>query len=116
MIDSKDKGKRFERWVCRWWYMITGRTVERTAAVAPHLDAQGVDLYGTGLWVVQCKAVERSLDTHKILDRMPLNSGINVVLHKRSKRGTVVSMRLDDFAYMLAKMEDDDRGAMPSTN
>ena len=108
MIDSKEKGKRFERWVCKWWHQITGRQVERTAAVAPQLDAAGVDLIGTGIWCVQCKSVERSMDMHKILDRMPLNAGVNIVLHKRSKRGTVVCMRLDDFSYILSKLENED--------
>lgn len=107
MIDSKEKGKRFERWCCKWWHQITGRTVERSAAVAPHMDARGVDLIGTGSWLVQCKSIERSVDLHRILDRMPLNGGVNVVLHKRSKRGTVVSMRLDDFAHILSRLEDD---------
>jgi len=97
MIDSKEKGKRFERWACKWWHQITGRHVERTAAVAPQLDNAGIDLIGTGIWAVQCKSVER----------MPLTAGVNIVLHKRSKRGTVVSMRLDDFAWILSKLEDE---------
>jgi len=107
MIDSKEKGKRFERWACKWWHQITGRHVERTAAVAPQLDNAGIDLIGTGIWSVQCKSVERSMDVHAILDRMPLTAGVNIVLHKRSKRGTVVSMRLDDFAWILSKLEDE---------
>lgn len=105
MVDSKQKGKRYERWVCRWWHELTGRNVRRTAAVAPELDNAGVDLTGTGLWVVQCKAVERSIDVHSILERMPIDAGVNVVLHKRSKRGTAVSMSLEDFAYVLSCME-----------
>lgn len=116
MIDSKEKGKRFERWCCKWWHQRTGRDVERSAAVAPHLDAQGVDLIGTGLWVVQCKSVERSMDLHAILDRMPLDAGINLVLHKRSKRGTVVSMRLDDFGWLLSKLEDAPTRPLPGVN
>lgn len=116
MINSKDKGKRFERWCCKWWHSITGREVERTAAVAPQLDNAGIDLIGTGLWVVQCKAVERSMDHHTILDRMPLDAGINVVLHKRKNRGTVVSMRLDDFAWVVTKLEQHGSRALPSAN
>lgn len=116
MIDSKEKGKRFERWCCKWWHQLTGREVERSAAVAPHLDAQGIDLIGTGIWVVQCKSVERSMDLHKVLDRMPLDAGINVVLHKRSKRGTVVSMRLDDFAWVLSKLEHAPSRPLPGAN
>lgn len=116
MINSKDKGKRFERWCCKWWHSVTGRHVERTAAVAPQLDNAGVDLIGTGIWVVQCKAVERSMDVHAILDRMPLDAGVNIVLHKRKQRGTVVSMRLDDFAFILSKLEHDGPRPLPSIN
>jgi hypothetical protein len=115
MIDSKEKGKRFERWACKWWHCVTGRAVERTAAVAPQLDNAGVDLIGTGIWAVQCKSVERSMDVHQIIDRMPLNAGINIVMHKRSKRGTVVSLRLDDFAWILSKLENEDLPS-PSAN
>ena len=117
MIDSKEKGKRYERWVCRWWQEVTGKEARRTAAVAPQLDAAGVDLIGTGRWVVQCKAVERSMDLHQVLERMPLNAGINLVMHKKSKRGTVVAMSLDDFAWVLSKLEeDDDTGPMLGIN
>ncbi len=105
MIDSKEKGKRFERWCCKWWHSITGREVQRTAAVAPQLDNAGVDLIGTGAWVVQCKSVERSMDVHAILERMPQGTGIRTVLHKRKQRGTVVVMYLDDFAHVLSKLD-----------
>ena len=116
MIDSKNKGKRFERWCCKWWHELTGRDVQRTAAVAPQLDNAGVDLTGTGLWVVQCKAVERSMDIHQVLDRMPLDAGINVVLHKRKQRGTIVCMQLDDFALVVSKLEKHGFRPLPSVN
>lgn len=116
MIDSKGKGKRFERWCCRWWHDLTGREVRRSAAVAPELDASGIDLIGTGLWVVQCKAVERSMDLHSVLDRMPLNAGLNVVMHKKSKRGTIVAMSLEDFAYVVSRLEGDAPGPYPFSN
>ena len=116
MINSKDKGKRFERWCCKWWHQVTGREVQRTAAVAPQLDNAGIDLICTGLLVVQCKAVERSMDIHAVLDRMPLAAGVNVVLHKRKQRGTIVCMQLDDFAWILEKMESHGPRPLPSAN
>jgi hypothetical protein len=56
------------------------------------------------------------MDHHTILDRMPLDAGINVVLHKRKNRGTVVSMRLDDFAWVVTKLEQHGSRALPSAN
>lgn len=62
------------------------------------LDDAGVDLCHTAPFYVQCKAVEKIGSMHEILGRMPKEeSYMNVVFHKRSRKGTVVSMSEETF-------------------
>ena len=81
-------------------YACTSRGVDRS------LDAAGVDLANTGDFLVQCKAVERGLSAHKILDHMPNEKGkTRLMIHKRNIRkqygGEVVSMYWADFEKLV---------------
>lgn len=78
----------------------TSRGVDRS------LDAAGVDLANTGEFLVQCKAVERGLSAHKILDNMPNEKGkTRLMIHKKNIRkqhgGEVVSMYWADFERLV---------------
>jgi hypothetical protein len=48
-------------------------------------DDAGMDLVNTGRFNIQCKHVERGLDLHGTLDKMP-TFGFNVVLWKKNRR------------------------------
>lgn len=67
------------------------------------LDDQKVDLTHTDPWFTQCKAQERGIYPHDILDSMPRTDNINVLFHKRNRKGEVVSMRKEDF-YKVVKL------------
>ncbi len=64
-------------------------------------DYNGIDLLGTGIYNVQLKAVERSLNYHKILSNMPKAKKINIVIHKRFEAGAIVAMTFDDFVTLV---------------
>jgi len=83
------------------WSDEFGGTVERSGYVNKKLDDAGVDLVGTDPFNIQCKAVESSINVHRILERMPIDSNMNVVFHKRNHAGTVVSMTMEDFMEMV---------------
>lgn len=101
MINGRNKGKRFELKVAARWVAEFGGTVERSGYVNKKLDDQGVDLVGTEPFNIQCKAVEHSLNTHQVLMRMPQDTNMNVIMHKRNHLGTVVSMDLEDFLELV---------------
>jgi hypothetical protein len=101
VINGRDKGKRFELKIAAMWSDKMGGTVERSGYVNKKLDDAGVDLVGTDPFNIQCKAVESSINVHKILDRMPQDTNMNVVIHKRNHAGTVVSMSVDDFMEIV---------------
>ena len=100
------KGLRYE-WSVRdkfralgYTYACTSRGVDRS------LDAAGVDLVNTGDFLVQCKAVERGISAHKILDNMPREVGkVRLLIHKKNitkqNGGEVVSMYWADFEKLL---------------
>jgi hypothetical protein len=48
-------------------------------------DDAGMDLVNTGRFNIQCKHVERGLDLHGTLERMP-TFGFNIVLWKRNRK------------------------------
>jgi len=101
MINSREKGKRFELAIAKLWMEIMGGEVERTSFASKKMDDMGVDLTDTDPFFVQCKAVERSLDVHSILDRMPQDTNYNIVIHKRNQQGSVVAMHLSDFMEII---------------
>ncbi len=101
MINPRIKGKTFERRIVNIWKSLFGGVVERSSYVNKKLDDQGVDIVGTDPFSLQCKAVERSLNYHDILDKMPLDNNYNVVLHKRNNRGTVAAMNGEDFFELV---------------
>ena len=65
------------------------------------LDDAGVDICFTDPFNVQCKAVENLGSAHATLAKMPDDSNLNVVFHKRNRQGTVVSMSEEDFFTLL---------------
>ena len=101
VINGRIKGKRFELKTAAMWTEKMGGPVERSGYVNKKLDDAGVDLVGTDPFNIQCKAVESSMNIHKILDRMPQDQNMNVVFHKRNHAGTVVSMSEADFMEMV---------------
>jgi hypothetical protein len=105
MINARTKGKRYEQQIANLWMSLFGGHVERTSYASKKLDDMGVDLTNTDPFLIQCKAVEQSINVHDILDRMPNSELWNVVLHKRNNRGTVVSLRLDDFLELVEAMK-----------
>lgn len=71
------------------------------------LDDAGVDLAGLP-YHVQCKAVERLAPSlHEILSAMPSDK-IRVVFHKRNRKGTVVSMSMQDWMSILKFLKEKD--------
>lgn len=101
MINGRDKGKRFELKTAAMWSEKMGGTVERSSYVNKKLDDAGVDLVGTDPFNIQCKAVESSMNVHKILDRMPQDDNYNIVVHKRNHAGTVVCLSESDFMEIV---------------
>jgi hypothetical protein len=104
-INVRRKGKTFELKMAKVWMRLFGGEVERSSFVNKKLDDQGVDLIGTDPFSIQCKAVERSLDVHTILQNMPQNSNINVVVHKRNHQAPVACLSLEDFLDLVQMLK-----------
>lgn len=105
MINSRDKGKRFELKIAKVWMRLFGGEVERTSYASKKLDDMGVDLTNTDPFNIQCKAVESSMNYHQILERMPHEHNINLVIHKRNHQPPVVALYLEDFLELLTAMK-----------
>jgi hypothetical protein len=56
-------------------------------------DDAGMDLVNTGRFNIQCKHVERGLDLHGTLERMP-TFGFNIVLWKRNRKTPLVVLTM----------------------
>ena len=105
MINARNKGKRFELAIAKIWMEAFGGNVERTSYASKKLDDMGVDLTDTDPFHIQCKAHERSLDLHAILDRMPIDDKYNLVIHKRNHQASIVAMQLDDFLEIVQMLK-----------
>lgn len=98
---SRTKGHAFERKMAEELKEFFPE-VCTSRAESKRLDDLGVDLAFTNNFNFQCKAVEKlSPSYHEILRLMPDDDDINTILHKRNRKGVVVSMKLEDFKKIL---------------
>jgi hypothetical protein len=102
-MNSKQKGSQFERHCAAllraelWPQCYTSRFMGSAWD-----DYNGIDLTGTGDFNIQCKAAERTVPYHTILNnKMPQGSKTNIVIHKRNNSGSMVAIRLEDFIQIL---------------
>lgn len=97
---QRTKGKEFERKFVEF-LRIYGHDAHRTSQQDKALDEAGVDILSDTKFHFQCKAVERvTMSHHQILNDMPSDK-IPVVVHKRNNKGTIIAMKLIDFADLL---------------
>jgi hypothetical protein len=70
------------------------------------VDDSGVDLCYTGGYAVQCKNMESIRPSpHEILyKKMPQNDKVNLLFHKKNRKGVVVSMREEDFWKIIEEL------------
>lgn len=95
-MNSKQKGNRFEQAVARKLRQLFPG-VRTAREMNKWLDAQGVDFVDTYPFQFQAKHVERGLDPHAVLERMPQVDGMyNVLLWKRNRKSTLVIMDIND--------------------
>lgn len=105
-INARNKGHQFELYMRNVFRALGFMDAKTSRSCNRELDAAGVDLVETGRYLVQCKAVERSQDNHKLLARMPNVPGsIKVVAHKRNRQGTTVTMSLADFTLLATALQ-----------
>jgi hypothetical protein len=72
-------------------------------------DDAGVDLVGTQGWTVQAKYTQAAPNMQKLLKSMPgpgeqFNSGRRIVIHKRERQGSTVTMTLEDFVEIARRL------------
>jgi hypothetical protein len=95
-MNSKHKGNRFEQAVARRLRQLFPN-VRTAREMNKWLDAQGVDFVETYPFQFQAKHVERGLDPHAVLERMPQNDQMyNLLLWKKNRKATLVVMSIED--------------------
>ena len=99
-IDSRRKGKVYEIQIVNRLKEL-GYEAVSSRSESKRMDDAGVDIISNAKYHIQCKHVEKLKPTlHDIIARMPTDK-IPVVYHKRNRRGTIVSLRLEDFEQLL---------------
>ena len=102
---NRRKGNGYERELAQrlrriWPAVATSRQESRSR------DAAGVDLVNTGCLNIQAKAWKAAPSYHQILKDMPDEPGqINVICHKRPRKGSVVVLAAEDFWEMVETMK-----------
>ena len=104
-INQRKKGTQFETTIAqrlkpKFPFVKTSRNESKS------LDDRKVDLVNTDPYRIQCKAVENLGSAHNVLSDMDKamlehESGINVVVHKKNRKGIIVSMWFDDFLKII---------------
>jgi hypothetical protein len=86
--------------------VLTSRNESRT------LDNLKVDLTHTDPYYFQCKTTANKLDYHTLLNEMPQDGHINVLLHRLTKKantrfikqGDYAILKMDDFIELITKL------------
>lgn len=101
MINSRKKGHTYELDIRDMFRRMGWERAVSSRAESKSKDDQKVDLCFTDPFNCQMKAVEKLGSLHDILESMPKDENYNLVFHKRNHKGTVVSMKLEDFQELL---------------
>ncbi len=109
IINARKKGIGYELDIIKKLKPIYPNAVS-SRSESKSLDDRKVDICYTGVWRVQCKAVEALGSSHQTLAEMEkaklnFEEGISVVFHKRNNKGTVVSLQLDDFMNIIKTID-----------
>jgi hypothetical protein len=98
---ARVKGHAFELHVRDLFKDLGWPNAVSSRSESKNKDDQGIDLCYTDPFNVQCKAVEKLGSIHEILSSMPSDTNYNIVMHKRNRKGVVVSMSLADFKEIV---------------
>jgi hypothetical protein len=109
IINARKKGIAYELDVIKKLKPLYPSAVS-SRSESKSLDDRKVDICYTGMWRVQCKAVEALGSAHQTLTdmeaaKLDFEEGISVVFHKRNNKGTVVSLQLDDFLNIIKTID-----------
>lgn len=96
-INARQKGHTYERKIAEEFRQLGYTECLTSRLESKRQDDLGIDLCHTGMWAVQCKAVEKLGSYHDILKSMPQHDKINVLFHKRNNKGETVTMSKNDF-------------------
>lgn len=100
-VNGRNKGNAYERSLAKLFREL-GFECTTSRYSSKELDDKKVDLCGLPI-NVQAKAVEKLGCMHTVLDSMPKDEKINVVFHKKNRKGTIVAMTQEDFLQLLEK-------------
>lgn len=104
-INARKKGHAYELDIIQWCKEIGWEEAVSSRSESKRTDDKGVDICYTNPFNIQCKAVENLGSVHKVLAAMPKDENYNVVMHKRNRQGTIVSMTLADFTELVTMLK-----------
>ena len=102
MINARKKGHSYELDIRDFFRKNGYPDAVSSRSESKNMDDKGVDLCFTGPYHVQAKAVEKLGSVHDVIARMPADK-IRLVFHKRNRKGTIVSMTMDDFEKLMSQ-------------
>ena len=105
MINSRAKGHAYELQIVNRLKEL-GYDAVTSRSESKRMDDLGVDIIDNTDFYIQCKAVEKLKPSlHDILARMPTDK-VPVVYHKRNNKGSIVSLKQEDFERLLLQTRD----------
>lgn len=104
MVQAKKKGSNYELQVIKLFKELGFTSCASSRSCNRALDDAKVDIAGLLDLNVQCKAVEATIDLHKVLESMPADEKINIVFHKKNRREPVIALHQKDFIPLLKLM------------
>lgn len=115
-MNNRTRGHNWER-LCMKYLSELFPKIKTSRYASKMQDDLKVDLCFTGNYNFQCKLANTKIDYADILDSMPKDSNINVILHKLTKKsqkdrfipiGEYAILELADFLELLKQINEEE--------
>ncbi|MCD4697863.1 MAG: hypothetical protein K8S16_16680 [Bacteroidales bacterium] len=97
---ARTKGHNYERKIRREFIEIGFSDCNTSRYESIKRDQAKVDLCNTGVFNIQCKAVEKGINYQKLLSEMPQETNYNIILHKKNRKEIAVLSKADFYELL----------------
>ena len=109
-MNNRNRGNDYERQIVKLFRKSGYEKAVTSRAESRNRDALKVDLCNTGIFNIQCKNYNTLINYPEILESMPEEGQINVIVNKKTekskagrfvKKGEYALLNLEDFMYLV---------------
>lgn len=103
---NRTRGHSYERQIAKEFRDAGWSSACTTRYASRMKDDQKIDIFDTNPFNVQCKATNKCINYHQILQEMPKDLNYNVIFNKLTSKGEFVIISKEDFYELINMLKD----------